>query len=273
MDNGVVVSPKQFLSAAPSSSLSPAPAWAFPVVLQDNLVRHRVLHRLQCGYLLQPRLSKGAQGSLSPAAGTLPPHLLQPWCPQGCFSLFFLSLLAACVAFLPLLKCPFKKAPPPSLRGSAVPCGGAVVELAGTGRNRHGAAQPLLRELGPAAPAASTRARTPTTIGKEKRTQSIFFYYHFLNPDYCSLIIVILSFFFHSFIFRLYIKPQREKTALLLFGLRGVFGSVCVHIHTCHSFYHRMLRRPRQACKAEYMTTKTTCGMSGWVDFNVLMLG
>lgn len=53
--------------------------------------------------------------------------LLQPWCAQECFSLFFLTPLFIYIwPFLPLIKYIFPEVPPAELKGSAMSSGGAV---------------------------------------------------------------------------------------------------------------------------------------------------
>lgn len=78
----------------------------------------------------------------------------QPGCSQGCFHSIFLTLPGRT---LPLLKSVFPDAPPASLRGWAVSCGGGVGELAVSGTKEP---QPLLTE----APAASSWAQTPKIV-------------------------------------------------------------------------------------------------------------
>lgn len=118
------VSSKGFRSASPSSHSSPASAWIIfmAAVLQDtsatawalhrlqppsgyiHLLYHRVLHKLQGGYLLQHGLLWAVRGAtcstvvssmsfkgISASEPGAPPPPLWPWCLQGCFSHFFIS--------------------------------------------------------------------------------------------------------------------------------------------------------------------------------------
>jgi len=64
---------------------------------------------------------------------------------------------------LPFLRHLFPEVPLPWLMGSAVPCGGSMVEPAGTGRAQHGAAPATPHRAALHPPTASTSPGTPST--------------------------------------------------------------------------------------------------------------
>ena len=167
---GAGVSPQQLLSATPSSShFSSAPTWSLHRLQllsgHVHLPWCGVLHRLQCGYLLQygplhgilwitcsTIVSPTGYRGMSSPVGTwitsnssfpdlgisrIVSHAFSPHCTQN---------------FLPFLKYVFPKVPSPWLRGSAMPCRGVgwswlELSVSGTGQP-----WPPLTEATPAAP-------------------------------------------------------------------------------------------------------------------------
>lgn len=230
MGTGVVIGWKQFFFAAPSSSCFPV-LQPWPFLWSCRRLWSSTRSSIGC--------SVGICSSLvSPErpGEPLPQHLERSLSSSSDPVSHYFLLTPHFVVFFPSLNTL-------SRRCHHLCWGAGLCPVVGTLQVEPGAAQPRLRAQ------PCTWTRTPDTIGKGKINYKAFFILiFFLNPDYHSY----PSFLFHSFFVRLSVKPQTEKTVLLRFGLKGLFGGLCMYIHICQPLYHKMLQRPRQACEAEY---------------------